>query len=439
MLWIKNGYVLDPKSKGQGYSDLLLSKGKVLFIWEPLSQEQVLQLAEQEGEILDIYDAAGKYVAPGLVDIHVHFREPGFTYKEDIASGSQAAIQGGFTTVVLMANTKPVIDSVEMVESIYTLAKDAPLHVFTCGTVTKQMKGKETNDYNGLCEAGAVGFTDDGVAIVEEAILRKAMEELALLHKPISLHEEDPGYVVNNGMHSHIAKSEFSLEGSPREAEVSMVKRDLAIAIETGAILNIQHISAKESIELLREAKKLSPNIHGEASPHHFSLTEEAILIKGTLAKMNPPLRRESDRQSIIRALKENVIDIIATDHAPHAKEEKERAFQEAPSGIIGLETSLSLGIMNLVKPGHLTYLELLEKMTYNPAILYGLEAGSLYKNGPADVVIFSPDKEYVYERSASKSTNSPFLGEALQGQIEATIVSGKIVYENKEEKYGEK
>ncbi len=422
--------MLDPKTKRQGYSDLLLSKGKILSIWEILHKEQVLRMAEQVGESLESFDAAGKYVAPGLVDIHVHFREPGFTYKEDIATGSQAAIQGGFTTVILMANTNPVIDSVEMVEKIYALAKKAPLHVLTCATVTKHMQGVEINDYVGLSEAGAVGFTDDGIPLVDAKILQMAMEQLALLKKPISLHEEYPSLIANNGMHSHIAKTHFSLMGSPREAEIFMVKRDLAMAISTGAIVNIQHISAKESIELLREAKTQSNLIHGEATPHHFSLTEEAILTKGTLAKMNPPLRREEDRQAIIRGLKENVIDIIATDHAPHTKEEKDRVFQEAPSGIIGLETSLSLGIMNLVTPGHLTYLELLEKMTCNPATLYGIDAGCLYKNGPGDIVIFSPEKEYLYEKSASKSTNSPFLGETLQGQVEATIVNGKIVYE---------
>ena len=374
-------------------------------------------------------DATGCVVAPGLVDVHVHFRDPGFTYKEDIYTGAKAALKGGFTSVVLMANTKPAVDNEETLTYVIGKGKETDLKVYTCATVTYGLAGKELVDMDGLLAKGAVGFTDDGIPIMDEKLMEEAMVKVAELGVPISLHEEDPALITNNGVNRGKASEHYNIGGSPREAEISLIKRDLEIALRTGAVLNIQHISTKEGVELVREAKKRGANIHAEATPHHFSLTQDAVIEHGTLAKMNPPLREESDRLAIIEGLKDGTIDIIATDHAPHSAEEKEKAITEAPSGIIGLETALSLGITNLVYTGELTMSELLAPMTCNPAKMYHLDAGAIEEGKVADLVIFSDDEEWTVGDYESKSTNSPFTGMKLKGAIKYTIVDGKIVY----------
>lgn len=419
MLLIKNGYMIDPRSKREGYFDLCIDGDKIVKIGEQLC-------AEEEAEIID---ARGCIVTPGFIDVHVHFRDPGFTYKEDIESGALTAAKGGFTTVILMANTNPAVDTIETLEYILEKGKQTAIHIETCACVTQGMKGKALVDMKSMVNGGSVGFTDDGVPIMKEALLEEAMKEVCTLGVPISLHEEDPAYIKQNGINSTIAKEAFQLEGSPREAEIVMVERDLQIAIKTGALVNIQHISTKEAVELVRLAKKQCDHIYAEAAPHHFSLTEEALKVHQTLAKMNPPLRAQEDRMAIIEGLKDGTIDCIATDHAPHSQEEKAREFALAPSGIIGLETALSLGIMNLVQEGHLSMCELLGKMSANPAKLYGLDRGYLATNAMADIVIFNSDKSEIYEESLSKSSNSPFLGENMTGVVEYTICKGKIAY----------
>lgn len=422
MLLIKNGYVINPETKEEGERDILIEDGIISRIGEAL-----------EAEGAEILDAKGMIVAPGLVDVHVHFRDPGFTYKEDIESGAKAAARGGFTTVVLMANTKPAVDNVETLRYVLEKGRQTEIHVETCATVTMGMKGQELTPMEKLKSAGAVGFTDDGIPLLEEAFVRKAMEEAKRTGTPISFHEEDPAFIENNGINKGKASAYFGIGGSPRQAEISLVQRDLELALETGAVINIQHISTKEAVELVRQAKKRGNNIHAEATPHHFTLTEEAAMQYGTQAKMNPPLREEADRLAIIKGLMDGTIDLIATDHAPHSAEEKAKAMTEAPSGIIGLETALCLGIEELVDKGYLTLMELLEKMTVNPARLYGLPCGTLQEGAAADLVIFDKDKEWTVKEFASKSSNSPFLGKKLKGKVCYCICNGKVVYQDAE------
>lgn len=424
MLLIENGYIFNPASGREGYADILAEDGKIKKIGQHLFAE-----LESAGKQFEVVDATGCMVAPGLVDVHVHFREPGFTHKEDIATGAKAAARGGFTTVVLMANTKPAVDNAETLQYVLEQGRRTGIHVETCATVTVGMKGQETVPMEKLKEAGAAGFTDDGVPILEEALVRHALEEACRLNVPVSFHEENPRYIQNNGINSGKAAKHFGIGGSPRGAETDLVERDLKIALETGGHINIQHISSKEAVELVRQARKKGGNIHAEATPHHFTLTEDAVIRYGALAKMNPPLREEADRQAIIEGLRDGTIDIIATDHAPHSREEKAKPITEAPSGIIGLETALSLGITGLVDTGSLSMMELLRKMTCNPADLYHLDAGYLAEGGPADMVIFDPEDTWTPGEYASKSSNTPFTGWQLKGVVKATLCGGKVVY----------
>lgn len=426
MLLIENGYVMDPKSGREGKLDVLVQDNKIKKIGESLRQ----QFDATETESLEIIDAEGKIVAPGLVDVHVHFREPGFTHKEDIVTGSKAAAKGGFTTVVLMANVKPQVDNVETLEYILKRGRETGIHVETCANVTMGMQGKELVDMQTLAANGAVGFTDDGVPIMDEALVREAMKQVAALDMPISFHEEDASLITNNGINRGKASEHYGIGGSPREAEISLSGRDLKLALETGACINIQHISSKEAVELVRQAKAQGKNIHAEATPHHFTLTEEAAIQYGTMAKMNPPLREEADRLAIMEGLADGTIDLIATDHAPHTAEEKAKPITEAPSGIIGLETALPLAITVLVNGGHLTMMQVLEKMAYNPAKMYHLDAGYLAENGPADIIIVDKDAIQVFEEYASKASNTPFTGWELDGMVCTTICDGKVVFQ---------
>ncbi len=425
MLLIKNGYVMDPESKREGVLDILVKDKKICKIGEKLQEE----LTKDELAQCEVIDAEGKIVAPGLVDVHVHFREPGFTHKEDIVTGSKAAAKGGFTTVVLMANVKPQVDNVDTLKYILERGRTTGIHVETCANVTMGMQGKELVDMKTLADEGAVGFTDDGVPIMDENLVREAMKQVAALNMPISFHEEDATLITNNGINRGKASEYYGIGGSPREAEISLSGRDLQLALETGACINIQHISSKEAVELVRQAKAQGKNVHAEATPHHFTLTEEAAIKYGTMAKMNPPLREEADRLAIIEGLVDGTIDLIATDHAPHTAEEKAKLITEAPSGIIGLETALPLAITVLVNGGHLTMMQVLEKMAYNPAKMYHLNAGYLAEGGPADIIIIDKDAIQVFEEYASKASNTPFTGWELDGVVCTTICDGKVVF----------
>jgi len=425
---IKNGRVIDPKSGFDGIADIVIKDGKIEKILKRegnAKEEDAFQTADEE-----IIDASGLIVAPGLIDVHVHFRDPGLTYKEDIETGSAAAKAGGFTTVVMMGNTKPVIDSEETLRYVLEKGEQTGIHVLSAANITKGMKGKELTDMEALRAQGAAGFTDDGVPIMDVKLLMEAMEQAKKLNVPLSFHEEDPGFITNNGINRGEVSEKLGIGGSPRVAEDSLVARDCMIALYTGACVNIQHISSKNAVAAVALAKKLGADVWAEVTPHHLTLDETAVLKFGSLAKMNPPLRTKEDREALIEALKDGTIDMIATDHAPHSREEKEKPLVEAPSGIIGLETSLPLCVTELVKKGHLSYVELFEKMCLNPARLYRLDTGYLAEGGPADLVIFDDQEEFEAGPFVSKSSNSPFTGRKMFGKVKATICSGKAVYQ---------
>lgn len=425
---IQNVTIADPSYPEMFEGHICIQDGKIIKIIRKENEKEAQKFLEEYQDD-QIIDGTGLMASPGLVDVHVHFRDPGFTYKEDIITGAAAAAKGGFTTVVLMANTKPVVDNADTLQYVLEKGKETGIHVKSCCAVTKGLAGKELADMKALSKAGAAGFTDDGVPILDEQLLRTAMQRAAECNKPISLHEENPAFIQNNGVNAGTAAAHYGIGGSDRKAEINLVERDIQIALETGADLNVQHISTKEAVELVREGRKKGNNIHAEATPHHFTLTQDAVIEYGTMAKMNPPLRTEEDRLAIIEGLKDNTIELIATDHAPHAKEEKEKPITEAPSGIVGLETAFALGYTKLVLEGHLTVLELLEKMSLNPAKLYGLPSGGLKEGEPADLFLWNKDKKWKVESFASKSWNSPFIGWELQGAVEYTICDGNVIY----------
>lgn len=420
---IKNGFLIDPASDTERLVDLRITDGLI----QKLADAGTLTPENGEDEL----DAAGLMISPGLVDTHIHFRDPGFTYKEDLHTGSLAAAAGGFTSVICMANTSPVIDSVPVLKELMEREALEDIHIFQAAAVSCGLKGEEMTSMKELAAAGACGFTDDGIPLKNAAFLYKAMEEAKALDLPISLHEEDPAFIETNGINHGPVSDALGIYGSPSIAEESLVARDCLLALRSGAQVVIQHISSGQSVELVRTFKAMGANLHAEATPHHFTLTDEAVLKYGALAKMNPPLRTENDRLAIIEGLKDGTIDLIATDHAPHSTEEKSRPITQTPSGIIGLETSLALGITSLVRPGHLTLSQLIEKMTINPASLYHLSCGSVTEGKAADLVLFDPNEKWTPETYASKSSNSPFTGWELYGKVKYTICDGKIVYKD--------
>ena len=420
MFVIKNVRILDPASATDMVGDIRIDGGKITAIGtvEAKAEDTVL-------------DGKGLVAAPGLVDTHVHFRDPGLTYKEDIYSGAHAAAAGGFTSVVCMANTKPIADNPDTISYIVKKGKKTGIHVYTAAAVTKEFDGKNLTDFKELLQAGAIGFTDDGIPIKDAGIVKSAMEMAAELDVPISLHEEDPDLIERPGVNQGKVSENLNYGGAPARSEYEMVQRDCELALQTRAKTVIQHISSAETVEAVRQCWKRGGKIYGEVTPQHFSATEDLVLEKGALARVNPPLRTEEDRRAIIEGLKDGTLNIIATDHAPHSREEKAKDIKDAPSGMIGLETSLALGITSLVKTGELELMELLEKMTINPAMLYHLDAGRLTEGGPADLVLFDPDKKWtVQDQFLSKANNSPFIGWELTGQVQYTICGGKVVYE---------
>ena len=429
MLLITGGTVIDPSTGLNKKKDLAVKDGTIREIASPgaLAALSVMPACQT-------IDATDCIVAPGLVDAHVHFRDPGQTEKEDIITGAQAAAKGGYTSVVMMGNTIPHPDTPETVKYMIQKGRQTPIRVYAAGNVTMEMKGKTLTDMKALKAAGAVLFTDDGLPVPDESVMRKACEQAAALHMMISLHEEDPAFITEPGINRGVVAKEIGLSGASREAEISMVKRDIAIAKETGCSITVQHISAAETVELIRQAKKEGVPVHGEATPHHFTLTEDAVREHGTNAKMNPPLRTEEDRIAIIEGLKDGTIEMIATDHAPHTAAEKAKPFTQAPSGITGLETALSLGIQTLVHTGCLTMENLLKCMSTNPARITGISGGTLKIGAPADIVVFDPQKTWVAGSYRSKAENTPFTGRTLPGVVYATVCNGRIAYEKKRE-----
>lgn len=418
---IKNGHVVDPVTKTDAVKDVLIVDSKI---------ERVADEIAAKGDE-EVIDAKGLTLAPGLMDAHVHFRDPGFTAKEDIHTGAKAAARGGVTRVVMMANTNPHIDNFDTLKYVLDKGRETGIKVLTCANVTMGMKGKEIVDMEGLADAGAAGFTDDGVPIMDEKILYEALIRAKKLNLPVALHEEDPMFVKQAGVNMGKVSEKLGYGGSSRSAEDIMVARDCVLALDTGAPLCIQHISSKNSVEIVRTFKKLGADIHAEATPHHFTLTEDAVLKYGTNARMNPPVRTEEDKQKVIEGIVDGTIDMIVTDHAPHTKEEKSKPMAQAPSGITGLETSLALGIKSLVQPGHISLMKLIELMSTNPALFYRLKPSSIKEGADADLVIFGENEEWTVkeEEFASKASNSPFIDWVLPGKIHYTICDGKAVY----------
>lgn len=416
---IKNGRIVNPATNLDSYSDMLIENNMIIKI------DKTISVNDPD---IKVIDAKNCVVSPGLIDIHVHFRDPGYTHKEDIFSGAKSAAAGGFTTVLLMANTNPKIDSVESLQYVQEKSKDAVINVLQEAALTKDFKD-ELVDMEALHNAGAVGFTNDGVAVMNSKVLKEAMIKAKKLDTIIALHEEDNKLINLHGINEGKVSEFLGLKGAPRVSEDVMVARDCMLALETGATIDIQHISSKNAVDMVEYAKSKGANVIAEVTPHHFTLTEDAVIKHSSLAKMNPPLRTSEDRERLIKGLADGTIDIIATDHAPHASEEKLVDFSKAPSGIIGLETALSLTITELVKKNRLSLSQALSKLSSNPSTFYKLNKGDISEGKIADICIFNPDEKYTVDKFYSKSSNSPFIGRSLFGKVKYTICSGKIVY----------
>ena len=428
MLVIRSARVMDPETNLDEVMDVMIAEDGTIA-------EMGKGLAESvDPEQVQMIEAAGKILAPGFVDVHVHFRDPGLTYKEDIVTGAAAAAAGGYTTVVCMANTKPTIDCVEVFEEVAMREQKLPIHVLQAANVTMGMQGKTLTDMKALHRAGAVGFTDDGVPVMDEKLFTEALRVCKELDVPISVHEEDPKYICSAGVNQGAVSEQLGLGGASAEAETAMVKRDIALNETIGAKLDIQHISSAETVKILRDAKARGIRVYGEVTPQHLAATEELVLERGALARVNPPLRTEADRKALLRGLADGTIDMIATDHAPHSAEEKARPIAEAPSGMIGLETALGLVMTYAVRGKEAELMQVLRALTCNPAKLYGLEAGRIQKGKSADLVLFDPECKWTVPQTfASKATNSPFIGMELYGKVCMTICNGQIVYQEGE------
>lgn len=417
---IKGGRIIDPGSKRDEVLDIKIEDGKIVEIAKDI---------EASSDKEEIIDARGKIVVPGLIDVHVHFRDPGQTHKEDLVTGSQAAIAGGFTSVVQMANTSPKIDSKEKIIEHYKRARDLPLKVFTVSALTKNFGDLELVDMEENFKRGALAFTDDGIPNRNSKLILEAMNRAKELGAIISFHEEDPELIEQNGINHSEVSDKLGIYGSPKIAETSFIARDVTMAIYTGAKISIQHISTGLGVDLVKFGKEMGANIYAEVTPHHIALNDSAVLEYGSLAKMNPPLRSEEDRLRIIEGLKEGTIEIIATDHAPHTAEEKSKEITKAPSGIIGLETSFSICYENLVLTKEISLMKLIELMSTNPARIYGLEGGEISQGKIADLAIIDLESEYKIDKYKSKSSNTPFKDKTLRGEVLYTISEGKIVF----------
>jgi dihydroorotase len=446
-LLLTGGHVVDPANKFDAIADVLIRDGKISAVGKKLS-------APAGGET---FDAKGKIVSPGLIDLHVHLREPGQTAKENIASGTAAAARGGFTSIVCMPNTAPAIDNAGTVALIHERAKDeGVVNVFVTGAITKNIAGEELAPIGGLKKAGIVAITDDGHCVQNNELMRRACEYAKMFGLPIFDHCQDYSLVTDGVMHEGYWSTVMGLRGWPAAGEEMILARNILLAELTGAKIHCQHLSAAGSVALIREAKKRGVPISGEACPHHFTLTDAAvagsekfwsndgkILAKSqhghlpqwpaydTNFKMNPPLRSAKDREAILAGLADGTIDILCSDHAPHCDYEKEVEFDYAPFGITGLETELALALMQLVHTKRISLADMLAKFTVNPARLLNLNKGTLSLGADADVTIFDPEQEWIFNRedSASKSKNNPFFGWKLKGKTAATIVGGEKVF----------
>ena len=421
---IKNGYFVDPSAKMEGYYDLLIRDQVVEKIGKHLTYDGAR-----------VVDASGKYIMPGLIDLHVHLREPGFEYKETIKTGTMAAASGGFTTICPMPNTNPVIDSVEMLNDLNErIKKDAVVHVCPIGAVTKGQSGDELADIQSMVDHGIVAISEDGKSVMKTDVYMEGMNQAAKAGIPVFAHCEDRDLVRKGVMNAGSKAEELGMPGITNAVEDVIVARDILMAKEANATLHLCHCSTKDSVSLVKMAKDMGLKVTAEVCPHHFTLCDEDITCDDANYKMNPPLRSREDVEALKQGLKDGIMEVISTDHAPHSKEEKEQSIKDAPFGIVGLETSLALSYTELVKPGLLTLSQLIEKMSTNPAKIIGLDKGSLQVGKVADLVIVDFDNEYQINVNefASKGKNSPFHGRKVYGKVQLTMVSGNIVYQDK-------
>ncbi len=418
-LLIRGATLIDPSQDRMEKADIRIRKGVVAAVAD--------QLPVDDAELLQ---ADGLYCAPGLVDIHVHLRDPGQTHKEDIFSGCVAAAAGGVTSVVCMPNTNPPVDDPSIVQSILEKSVRADAHVYPVGTITRGLQGQELTDFAILKKAGVCALSDDGKPVPTAGLMAAALKKAAAVGLPVLSHSEDRELAGNGIMHEGRVSVELGVPGIPAQAEEVAIAREIRLAAETGCPVHICHVSTAGSVALLREAKAKGIPVTAETAPHYFTLTHDALRTRDADYRMNPPLRTAADVRAVIHGLQDGTLSIIATDHAPHTAEEK-ADFNTAPNGSVGLETSLAVGITSLVVPGHLTLMQLLRCMSTAPAQLMGFKAGSLRTGMPADMVLFDPNEQWTVqpEQLRGKSHNTPFKGMTLTGKVKATILGGKIVY----------
>ena len=419
---LKNGTVLDYASGTNEIFDLLINdEGKIEKIAKSINNEDAR-----------VIDCSGLHIMPGMIDIHCHLRQPGAEHKETIETGSKSAVKGGFTTICPMPNTKPTPDSAIVLKRIIDEAKRVNLcNVLPYSSVTLGEKGEELVDFKAQLEAGACAFSDDGMPIENAAMIREAMIKANKLNSFIAEHCEEKS-VAAGAINAGPIAEKLGVNGVLPEAEQIMAARDIVIAETNNLHTHICHISTETTVNTIRSAKQRGVKVTCETCPHYYTFTVDEVLTSGVNAKMNPPLREEKDKQAIIQGLKDGTIDCIITDHAPHAKEEKDKGLAAAPNGIIGFETALAATITNLVAKGHITYLDMVKLMSYNPAQILGISKGEIREGSVADLTIFDGEKKYIYEEESivSKSHNTPWIGKELQGKVMYTIVGGRIVYE---------
>ena len=421
-LLIRGGRVIDPSRGTDGVADLYIKDGRIEAVGRNISMDPGV----------DVVDAAGKVVAPGLIDIHVHLREPGFEHAETIATGAMSAAAGGFTAVCAMPNTDPVTDSQATVGFVVRQAiRAGKARVYPIGAVSLGQRGEQLTEFGEMVQAGAVAVSDDGKPVATSHLMRTALEYARTFGIPVADHCEDMSLAAGGAMHEGLIAARLGLKGIPSAAEEILVARDILLAELTGGHVHLCHMSTRGSVELIRWAKSKGLNVTAEATPHHFTLTHERCLGYDTNAKMNPPLRESADREAIRQGLRDGTIDCIASDHAPHHYDSKEREFDEAPNGIVGLETALGLALRELVEPGLLSLPDLIARMSTTPARIFHLPGGTLAVGAPADIVVFDASRRWAVRREElhSKSANSPFLGETLSGQADLTIVGGRVVF----------